>query len=206
MRVMSAVTAMPVPRYSPRAPAVFPTAVSSTARSTATLIWQSGRANRSTSIRPSAIRSSSDALAVRSKNVGIGGRGWGLGTGNASSTFSPSSADARARSSSASGSGFAVVVPATPIRPLDRTRRLRPASSEMPAALSRPDSKATAVCSSRRHSASAPSTLRRALSSSRSIIRHRRSALLRCARVALLRSPAMGIGRLFRNHRPFDSR
>src|ERR1044072_7944940 len=50
------------------------------------------------------IRSSSDALAVRSKNVGIGGRVWGLGAGNARSTISPRPADARARTTNAATS------------------------------------------------------------------------------------------------------
>src|SRR5437016_2799922 len=133
---MSAVTAMPVARYSPRAPAVLPTAVSATSRCTATLTWQSGRANRSTSSRPIRINSLSDALAVRSKKVGIGGRDWGLAFGNASSTASPSSADARARATSSFGSGFAAVVPATPMRPCAGPIRTKPRSAP-PAATAR---------------------------------------------------------------------
>src|SRR4030081_3444110 len=49
------------------------------------------------------IKSSSEALAVRSKNVGIGGSFEA--PGNARSTTSPSSADARARVTSSAGAG-----------------------------------------------------------------------------------------------------
>src|SRR6266508_4529029 len=97
MRVTSAVTPIPVARYSPRAPAVLPTAVSATSRCTETLTWQSGRDSRSTSSRPMRISSASEALAVRSKNVGMRGRLEAAAPGNARSTISPSSADAHAR-------------------------------------------------------------------------------------------------------------
>src|SRR6266550_2562467 len=112
MRVMSAVTAMPVARYSPRAPAELPTAVSATSRSTETLTWQSGRANRSTRTRPMRINVLSEASAVRSKNVEIDGRLAVPAPGNTRSTTSPSSADARALSRRATGSGLAAYVPA----------------------------------------------------------------------------------------------
>src|SRR5882672_5804197 len=159
-----------------------------------TLMRQPSRARRSSSERPVSISWSREAFAARSKNVASDATG--AGAGNSRSSSSPSLADAKARSSRGAAcclpTSFppTAVVPATPTRPRWRTRRFVPASSVVPADLSRPHSNATVVRSKRRHSASAPpSARRRAVAMSCAIMtqRLRRPAPPRCGRAVPLR-------------------
>src|SRR5439155_185602 len=69
MRHTSALTATPVVRYDPWAPAVLATRVSATSRSIATLTWHPSRASRSSRNLPISISRASEASAARAPCV-----------------------------------------------------------------------------------------------------------------------------------------